>query len=222
MTQPKFCDQCGAALNPDARFCNQCGRPVVVPTAAPAGPVPRPAPQPVQPIQQPVTPTAAPAAQVASSGEPVYGVIAGAQRRKGLFGTQTYCVIVTPQRLVFAELTSQMQKDAVRDANEEAKAQGKGFLGRMAAQWGWLQRMVDKYHAMPVEAALRETKDNFFILNSHVRKVSIQEKRDAENDLASHYLVIEANSGKYSFELKAGKPKEAKELLRQALGAVVR
>ena len=60
-------------------------------------------------------------------------MIAGAQRRKGLLGSQTFSVIVTPVRLVFAEITSQMQKDAVREAAEEAKREGKGLLGRMAA-----------------------------------------------------------------------------------------
>ena len=75
---------------------------------------------------------------------------------------------------------------------------------------------------MPVEAALRANKDNFFILNSHVRKVSVQEKRDAETHQRSYHLVIEASSGKYGFELKAGAPDEARQLLRQTLGAAVR
>ena len=230
MSQPKFCDQCGAALNPGARFCSTCGQPVrPLPTAPQPGsaaesmqPAAQPPPVQLSPVPRPA-PTAPPTTpQPAPGGERVLGVIAGAQRRKGLLGFQTFSVIVTPARLVFAETTSQMQKDAVREAAEEAKREGKGLLGRMAAQWGWLNRIVDKYQAMPVEAALRETRDNFFILNAHVRKVSVQEKRDMETHQRSYHLVIEASSGKYGFELKAGGPDEARQLLRQTLGAAVR
>jgi len=212
MSQPKFCEQCGAPLGPGARFCNQCGQPVV---AAPAS-----QPRPVEPVATVPQPAAAPTA--AASGEPVYGVIPGAQRRKGLLGFQTFSIVVTPQRLVFAETTSQMQKDAVREAADEAKRQGKGLLGRVAAQMGWLNRVAQRYYQMPVEMALRENKDNFFILNSHVRKVTVRETQDDETLQSSCYLAIEASSGKYSFELKAGQPKEARELLRQTLGAAVR
>jgi len=204
MTHPKFCEQCGAALGPAARFCGQCGSPVQgAPAAAP--------PQPQPAASQPSVP-----------GEPVLGVIAGAQRRKGILGHQTFSIVITPQRLVFAEMTQQMMKDAVRHANEEAKREGAGLLGRIAAQMGWLNIMVRRYQAMPVEEALRERPDNFFILNSHVRKVSIEEREDINTELSSYHLVIEAASGKHSLELKAGRPDEARQLLRQVLGAAVR
>ncbi len=205
MPQPRFCEQCGAALGPAARFCGQCGSPVHGATAAPAQPRPQPM-----------------ASQPAEPGEPVLGVIAGAQRRKGLLGHQTFSIVVTPQRLVFAEMTQQMMKDAVRQANEEAKREGAGWLGRIAAQMGWLNVMVRRYQAMPVEQALRERPDNFFVLNSHVRKVTIDEREDVNTELSSYHLVIEATSDKYDLELKAGRPDEARQLLRGVLGAAVR
>jgi len=207
MTQPKFCEQCGAALGPAARFCGQCGSPV---RGAAAAPPPPPQPQPAA-----SHPPSAPA-------ETVLGVIAGAQRRKGLLRHQTFSIVVTPQRLVFAEMTQQMMKDAVRQANEEARRDGAGWLGRIAAQMGWMDVEVRRYMAMPVEQALRERPDNFFILNSHVRRVSIDEQEDDNTEMTSYHLVIETTSGKHSFELKAGRPDEARQLLRQVLGAAVR
>jgi len=203
MSQAKFCEQCGAALNPDARFCRQCGHPVQAGAAQPST---------VQQAPPPAAPT----------GEQVLGVIAGAQRRKGLLGRQTFNVVVTPGRLVFAEMTKQMMNDAVRQAAETAKREGRGILGRIAAQMGWLNLMVERYSQMPVERALAEQPGNFFILNSHIRKVRIDEKEDDDSGRTSYYLIIEAASGKYQFELTAGKPGEARQLLRQTLGAAVR
>jgi zinc-ribbon domain len=235
MTQPSLCDQCGAPLNPGAKFCSKCGQmvralpeqPQSPAIATPAGPVSIPPPQ-ATAAQEPVpVPRPAPAAPIAApqppqSGEQVLGVIPAAQRRKGLFGTQTFSVIVTPTRLVFAEVTSQMQKDAVREAQQEAKQQGKGFLGQIGAQLSWLNRIVDKYSAMPVERALAETQDNFFILNSHVRKVQIQHQHDMERHTSSDFLVIEAASGKHRFELKGGGIDQTRAVLRQTLGAAVK
>jgi len=205
LTQPRFCDQCGAPLEAHARFCQQCGQ---------ALPVPQGASQDAHPA------AAAPAA--AAGGEPVVGVIATVARRKGLFGSQTYCLVVTPQRLVFAELTSQMQKDAARRADEAAKAEGKGLLGRVAARFGWTGDMRDKYEQMPVEDALREVEGNFFVPNSGVRKVTFAQNHNHETHVTTEILSIEADSGKYRFELRGDGIDRSRDLLRQTLGVVVR
>lgn len=150
------------------------------------------------------------------------GVIPGAQRRKGLLGYQTFNVVVTPGRLVFALMTQKMMNDAVREASEEAKRQGKGLLERMTAQMGWLNIMVQRYEAMPVQAALAEQPDNFFIPNNQIRKVRVERREDRQRHTHSDHLIIEATSGKHEFELKSGQPAEARHLLQQVLGAVVR
>jgi len=215
MSEHKFCENCGAALSPGARFCNLCGQPVqAVPESQPdpaqAAPSAAPVPQ----------PAAAPAAT--AGGEPVYGVIAGAQRRKGLLGHQTFSVMVTPHRLAFVEITPQMQKDTVRQMAEEAKQEGKGLWGRMVVQMGWLNRIVERYSQMPVEQALAENKDNFFILNSHVRKVNVQRRHDSNTHQTTYHLIIEAASGKYSFQLLGGGAEEVRQLLQRTLGAAVK
>jgi hypothetical protein len=203
VSQPTFCEQCGGPLNPGARFCGHCGHAVQpLPEAA--------APQPPPPVQQ------------APQGEAILGVIPGAQRRKGLFGVQTFTLIVTDERLVLAEMTKQLMNQAVKEANAEVKRQGKGWLGQIAAQMGWMGRLAQRYQAMPVEAALRERPDNFFILNSHVRRASLNDDHDDDSGKTTVKLTIEANSGKHGFQLVGIQVGEARSILQQALGAAVR
>ncbi len=200
MTQtPRFCEHCGAALNPDARFCNQCGQTVQAVPAAPA-----------------------PAAATVAPAEPVLGVIAGLQRRKGLFGTENWNLVVTPKRLIFALMTKDMMNDAVRQVKDQAKGEGKGFWGQMVAQMGWLQLMVDKYAAMPLDQTLSEQPGNFFFLPEQVKRVKVEHRRDSENHTSSDHIIFETVAGKHQFEMKGGSPEEARRLLASVLGAAVR
>jgi hypothetical protein len=152
----------------------------------------------------------------------VLGVIAGAQRRKGLLGYQSFNIVVTRDRLVFALMTDRMMKDATAEMNRRAKAEGKGLLGRIAAQFGWLNLMVERYAAMPPAAALAENKENFFIPNNAIRKVRVEEHHDHESHRTETKLKIESVSGKFEFQLTAGNADEARQVLRNAIGAAVR
>ncbi len=213
MTQtPRFCAQCGAPLDAGARFCAQCGSSIQGAQPAPAAPVA------AAPAAAPVA--AAPAAT--PEGELVVGVIAGLQRRKGLLGYETFNVVVTPGRLVFVLMTQQMMNDAVRQAQQEAKSQGKGLLGQMAAQMGWLGIMSERYQATAVEAALAERPENFFIPNNQIRQVKVEHREDRQRHQHSNHLIIVSASGKYEFEIKGGNPGDVKQLLGQVLGAAVR
>lgn len=205
MDIPRFCGKCGAPMDAGARFCGKCGSTVAVSPVGQAQPAPMP-----QPI-----------AATQSSGEPVLGVITGAQKRKGLFGFQTFSIVVTSQRLVFAEMSNKMMNDAVKEMNKRAKAAGKGFLGVVAAQMGWMNVLVEKYTAAGADAALAETKDNFFIPNNTIQKVQIWEQ---DNDDGPSWTMckIEAVSGKYEYRLTGGNGNEARKILRNAVGAAVR
>jgi len=199
MTQtPRFCEHCGAALNPDARFCNLCGQAV---EAAPA----------------PAAATATPAAPA----EPVLGVIAGLQRRKGLFGSDMWNLVVTPRRLIFALMTKEAMNDAVRQMKDQAKGEGKGFWGQMVAQMGWLQLMVDKYAAMPLEQTLSEQPDNFSFALNQVKKAKIEHRLNSKQHTSSNHIILETTSGKHEFQMMGGGLDEARRLLTSVLGGAV-
>ena len=156
--------------------------------------------------------------------ETIVGVIPGLQRRKGFLGMQAdmFSLVLTSSRLVFALMTTQMQKDAVEQARQAAKQQGKGSLGQWGAQFGWTQVLVDRYTGMSADAILAEGQANFAILNSQVKKARVKVDVGNEDSSSSTRLEIETASAKHAFEVTAGSSNDIKRLLQRTLGAAVK
>ena len=215
MSISRFCENCGAPLKPTTRFCRQCGQPVQSPPTPPAAPPPSSPPPAPPPMQEPVAAVPEPGA------EPVIGVIPGLVRSKGLMQTETFNLVVTPGRLVFALITQPMINAAVQQARADAKARGEGILGQVGSQMAYLDILAERCETMPVEATLAAQPGNFFIPNDQIKKTEIK-PIDPRRDAPGHYLVIEATSGKYQFTLRGASPVETKQLLEQVLGRVVK
>jgi len=176
---------------------------------APAAPAARP------PTPMDYAPAAAP--MRAPLGEGIVGVISMVQRRKGLFGSESFTLVLTLERLIFAKMTSEMLKDAVVDARQQAKSQGKGFFGQWKAQLGAYSARARAYFDMPVEAILREHPDNFQIPVSQVRKVQVRHGAYDEETNTPDQLIIHAGN-KYRFNLAGTGAGETKKILKQVLG----
>jgi hypothetical protein len=204
-----YCGNCGAVLRSGVHFCEECGTKV-------GGPPPRsvqaeppayaPAPAPSSPAWTPVA-------------EPVVGVLPVLERRKGVLSTEAFTLVLTSQRLVFARLTTEMQRAVVEQAKQAAKAEGKGFLGQWGAVLGVTSALRERYSRLPVEAILGEHPDNFSIPIQEVRQVKIK-SGDVE-ELQPDQIVIQA-AEKMKFDLKGPSTRDAKQVLRQALGDRVR
>lgn len=176
---------------------------------APAAPAPRPAAAAAYP-----SPSAQP---IAPRGEGVVGVIPHVERRKGLIGRESFTLVLTPERLILAKMTSEMMKAIVAQARQEAKAEGKGFFGQWGAQLGAYAAHAQRYLGMPVEAILRENPDNFQIPLSQVRQVRIKTGFRDEQQNNPDRLEIHAGD-KMKFDLKGTSAGQAKKVLRQVLG----
>ncbi len=210
---PRYCGMCGSALTPGARFCGQCGHQVrQTEENAPIQYQPPPSP--------PRTSEPLPPDRVSAPGETILGVIPYAQRRKGLFGVETFNLVITPGRIVFAYVTSQMLKEEALKASQSAKEEGKGWLGRTFAVWGSSHAMLEKYYQMPVDSILAEHTDNFSLLHTQVK--SARFKHEFDEDKSTDKLVLDTSSGKFTFEINQANPKDAKNLLKQVLGNRVR
>lgn len=123
-----YCENCGSEISPTAKFCNNCG--AVLSNASAASPANTPASMSTQPIQQPPYP-AANAIPVQTqtpnaSAESVLGVLA-LRKPKSLGRYDSFTGVLTNQRIIFAQTTSEMLKQASQTAKEQAKAEGKGF-----------------------------------------------------------------------------------------------
>ena len=220
MSPSRFCEQCGSALGAGARFCGNCGQPVrVVPTPASAPPaaLPPPSTPPAAPPAPPPVQAAAPYAP-APDVEPVIGIIPGLERGKGFMKTETFFLLVTPSRLVFALVPQALMNAAIQQARADAKQQGQGLFGQVAAQMAWMDIVAERYAEMPVEEALaEEPNSSFFIPNNAVRQAEIT-PIDFRRETLGYYLVIDAGSDKYRFTLKGASREEAWALLKQVLG----
>ncbi len=197
---PKFCSQCGAALNAGARFCAQCGQPV---TAAPPSPSPHPAPP---------------------SNEPILGIVPLAQRRKGFLGlgVETFNIIITPHRLVFAIVTKEQTNQAVATARDQARSEGKGFFGQAAAQMGWVNILCQSYARTPIPTILNRHPDSFAIANSAIQKIRLRNRQTDEDNTITTELIIKTTGGKHKFTLQTMNRRQAREILQQTLGPVVK
>jgi len=208
MMSNRYCTNCGAPIVEGTRFCGKCGQPLQSLPAGGAQPAP---PQPaVQRRTAPPTPS-----------EQILGIVA-VGKPKGLLGMRqdSYNMIVTPTRLVFATVSPALMKEAAKRAREEAKQQGKGFLGQWGAQLAWLDVLHRQYRKMTVDAILAHYGGSFAIPNHQVQKVRYKQNYDQESGKSSDELILRTVDGKLRFKLLTGNLRQVKQLLRQSLGGV--
>jgi hypothetical protein len=201
-----FCPNCGIPVEASQRFCPSCGTKL--------GPVPTPPPQ--------VTQTNAPAASVpiltsvpqvpvapvlASSilNERIVAIVPNLKKPKSFGRWDTYNLIVTERRCIFALLTSDMLNRAIKEANEQGKSQGKGFMDRWGDQLQASMGYWKQYESIEPEKALRENKENFSVDLSAVKSAYVNRKEkdgQGRNAIKIHYweVVIETRSDKFKYE----------------------
>ena len=214
------CPTCGAGIQPGGRFCMSCGTPLGVGGAyPPAPPVQAAQPGTATPPPAPRTSPSALPPSYAPTAEPVLGVVPGVELRKGL-SAQSFNLVLTPYRLVFARLTSQMLRDAAAQAKQGAKAQGKGFFGQWGAVAGANGWICERYRHTPVEAILREHGDSFALPIQQVRRVEVIEGEVDEDQNTPDQMVIHGPR-KMRFNLKGSRAAEARRTLGQVLGELV-
>ena len=227
----RFCSQCGARLNPGVRFCGQCGQPlptqvqtpqkVTALSTAPLTAPFMPAPEPVANPRSVANPLPPPVTAPQNNPEVVLGILPFISRRKGLFGSESFNLVITPYRLIFAQVTTDMMQASAQQSVEAAKEEGKGWIGRTAAAWSSRSALWQRYFQMPVEAILAEQPGNFFVLVNQVKQARIDAGYDPEST-APDTLTIESTMGKQKFNLGDGNSNDARKLLQQVLGKKVK
>ncbi|MFH1085600.1 MAG: hypothetical protein V1772_07545 [Chloroflexota bacterium] len=95
-------------------------------------------------------------------------------------------------------------------------------MGQWGAQFAWQDTLIRRYQQMPVDAILREFGGSWALPVAQVRRISTSTEDDDESGRETHKVRIEATAGKYDFILAGRTAGQAREILRGALGAVVR
>ena len=183
--------------------------------AGPARPIQPPLARPVQPMP-PYQAAQAPQAGAAPP-EAVCGVIPGAFQRKGAFGLgqQSYALVLTNYRVIFAMQTNQMIQEQVRYARSEAKQEGKGFFGQWGAQ---LSASVTYYQQKQPEAILAEQPGNFFIPHNQLRAVKFHVIHNSDHSQSEYQMEFDAVTGKVGVLFNMIDQKKAQQALKQVLG----
>jgi hypothetical protein len=142
------------------------------------------------------------------------------RKPKSLGTSDSFTVVVTNERIIFAQMTSEMVKQAIQQARSQAKAEGKGFWGQwseqLKASFGYTQR----YLTMDPSEALSETPGNFMISNNAIHEIKLHLKNinKGQNQAQLHEfeLEIDSTSGKHKFRME--ERDEYVNLLKQVYG----
>lgn len=153
-----------------------------------------------------------------AGGELIIGIIPAMRRKTGVLSSQTYTLVVTNRRLIFATLTADALRQAAADAAREAKEQGKGFWGRTKDTMMSQQRIYQAYMNSHPEAILVENAGNYALENSTIDTVFIKSGRfdQDSNRQDDDELHIKTASGKIKLFTQSLHYKETKGILEQA------
>jgi hypothetical protein len=126
------------------------------------------------------------------------------RKPKSLGRYDTFTAVVTEQRMIFAQMTSDMLKNAIQAARDQAKAEGKGFWGQWEEQLRASFSYSQRYLSMDPAAALSETPGNFACNNDAIREIKLNLKsinRGQETHLHEFEIEIASVSGRYEFRM---------------------
>lgn len=180
----KYCSNCGTKINENSKFCSECGQQLNVIGVS----------------------------QSRDTGEErVLFALSNARKPKSFGRHDDYFIAVTPQRMILARVTSDMLKEAAKEAGQRAKEEGKGFLRRIGSQLGAHFNLGDRYIGKPPQEVLGENNETFEINNNSIRRILVK-KKSRGDDFDYYEFNIESESGKHKFEFEGSLPKNFEDL----------
>jgi len=157
--------------------------------------------------------------------ERIASVIPLVRKPKSFGRSDTYTLVLTDSRMVFAELTGDMMKQAAMEAQQKGKEEGKGFFARWGDQFKATMTFSERYWQMSPDEALAENPRNYAVQNSSVKKIKVSTKDESRgsDDAGRSYteLKIEAGAGKFEFRVD-GQARPIKEALKGVFGDIVK
>jgi len=200
-----FCRQCGKELALDSNFCDECGTNMASYSSTSAG-----LETGISGVSPEVETSGAEFTDIRSdmnqsTDEKALGLIPVLKKPKSFGRWDTYAMVITNRRSIFPQITSQMLKEAVVEAQRKGKEEGKGFFSRWADQLKATFKYSQRYWNMPPEDVLKETPGNFAIENADIEEIKVKRKEDCrDSEVASQTtteIKINARSGKYAYNI---------------------
>jgi hypothetical protein len=163
--------------------------------------------------QQPTVPMQ----QLQQSGEVTVGVILF-RKMKSMGRYDAYAAVMTTQRMILAQLTSQMLNAAAQQARDQAKAEGKGFMGQWKEQLKGTFGYTNKYLTMPPGAIVVETQGNFAIPNNQISQINIHLKGASSENGEQRHLEAEIHSSMGTYKFSMDENSDFVDLLKRVYG----
>lgn len=155
------------------------------------------------------------------TSEEIVGIIPNTHA--GFFGQKAYNLIVTNQRLIVAELTSDMLKKEAEKARQESKEQGDGFLKRWAKTATSGTSFYQRYFSMPIDSILNENPSNYSISVNDVKKIRIKIGTMYDDGKKTpNEIRIKWSNGKENFRFSSISSNEVKSILKKTFGGLVK
>ena len=131
-------------------------------------------------------------------------LVAPSTLKKSIFKTETWTVIVTNKRLLFAKYSQEVFNKEVKERREEAKAEGRNKLGQFFAQASASFTWYTRYNNLPPDEVLKENPENYYlspqdVINYQLLKGKVYRDSDDITKQDPHQLVINSNRGKFVF-----------------------
>jgi hypothetical protein len=126
--------------------------------------------------------------------------------------SDTFNLIVTDHRSIFAKLTNEIMGETIKQRRDKAASEGKGFFGKWAAQMKEFNNYTDRYRTMSPEEALLENKENFQVDNSSIRDVKSRSDGDEDRPMFDIEIVTTMQKLRFKTQYDPG------QVLKQAYG----
>jgi hypothetical protein len=134
----------------------------------------------------------------------------------------TFTIVITPRRMIFAQLTQERLNAAIADANAKARADGKGFLGIMADQLAVSFGYGRRYETISPDTALSETPGNFALDNQQISAISLTLIKTKNPGIDWHELKMQIEAAGGSSEYIIAEDDRFTSLLTTAYGGKVK
>ncbi|MGC8721523.1 MAG: hypothetical protein ACP5SB_02985 [Caldisericaceae bacterium] len=156
--------------------------------------------------------------------------------KKGIFKSESWAIIVTNERLIFAKWTQDLFNKEAQRRKEESKESGSGKLKQFFSQMSASLTYFDKYYDMQPDEVSKEHPENFALRSEDITTAKL--KRGVYRDKSAaiinvriqpagssnvedlslpHELTLITNSNKIVFQFNKNFVKA-----KEALGTVVR
>ncbi|MFB6076470.1 MAG: hypothetical protein ABEK17_05040 [Candidatus Aenigmatarchaeota archaeon] len=138
--------------------------------------------------------------------------------RTGFLGRDSYNLVVTDQRLIFAKYSTELMKQE-REKSLEG-AQDKGFFGKWKASLLSGFDFHKRYYKMEPSEILQENEDNYEIKTEEIKSVKLR-GFSPDLDKNMNKMKIVWSGGKEKFKFKKQNTNQVKKILKPVLGKKV-